>query len=346
MSKVLVTGGSGFIAGHAIVQLLAAGHQVRATVRDLRRASDVRATLASGGAHAPDTVSFVAATLEGDAGWTEAVTGCDYVLHIASPFPPGAPKHEDDLIVPARDGALRVLRAARDASVKRVVLTSSFAAIGYGHRQQDAPFDETDWTDASAPGVSAYAKSKTLAERAAWDFVAKEGSGLELSVINPVGVLGPLLGPDLATSILLVQRVLKGGVPGWPRLYFGLVDVRDVADLHIRAMTDPAAKGERFLAAGGDTMAIRDMAVAVKRRLGAAAANIPTRELPDWLVRIGALFDPTLKNSIGELGKRKHISNAKAKRMLGWSPRSNEDALVATAESLIQLGLVKPAKAA
>jgi len=346
MSKVLVTGGSGFIAGHAIVQLLAAGHQVRATVRDLRRASDVRATLASGGAHAPDTVSFVAATLEGDAGWTEAVTGCDYVLHIASPFPPGAPKHEDDLIVPARDGALRVLRAARDASVKRVVLTSSFAAIGYGHRQQDAPFDETDWTDASAPGVSAYAKSKTLAERAAWDFVAKEGGGLELSVINPVGVLGPLLGPDLATSILLVQRVLKGGVPGWPRLYFGLVDVRDVADLHIRAMTDPAAKGERFLAAGGDTMAIRDMAVAVKRRLGAAAANIPTRELPDWLVRIGALFDPTLKNSIGELGKRKHIGNAKAKRMLGWSPRSNEDALVATAESLIQLGLVKPAKAA
>ena len=346
MSKVLVTGGSGFIAGHAIVQLLAAGHQVRATVRDLRRASDVRATLASGGAHAPDTVSFVAATLEGDAGWTEAVTGCDYVLHIASPFPPGAPKHEDDLIVPARDGALRVLRAARDASVKRVVLTSSFAAIGYGHTQQAAPFDETDWTDASAPGVSAYAKSKTLAERAAWDFVAKEGGGLELSVINPVGVLGPLLGPDLATSILLVQRVLKGGVPGWPRLYFGLVDVRDVADLHIRAMTDPAAKGERFLAAGGDTMAIRDMAVAVKRRLGAAAANIPTRELPDWLVRIGALFDPTLKNSIGELGKRKHISNAKAKRMLGWSPRSNEDALVATAESLIQLGLVKPAKAA
>jgi len=248
--------------------------------------------------------------------------------------------------VPARDGALRVLRAARDASVKRVVLTSSFAAIGYGHRQQDAPFDETDWTDASAPGVSAYAKSKTLAERAAWDFVAKEGGGLELSVINPVGVLGPLLGPDLATSILLVQRVLKGGVPGWPRLYFGLVDVRDVADLHIRAMTDPAAKGERFLAAGGDTMAIRDMAVAVKRRLGAAAANIPTRELPDWLVRIGALFDPTLKNSIGELGKRKHIGNAKAKRLLGWSPRSNEDALVATAESLIQLGLVKPAKAA
>ena len=345
MSKVLVTGGSGFIAGHAILQLLGAGHQVRATVRDLKRADDVRATLASAGAHAPETVSFVAASLEGDAGWAEAAAGCDYVLHIASPFPPGAPKHEDDLIIPARDGALRVLRAARDAGVKRVVLTSSFAAIGYGHPPQTAPFDEKDWTDVSQPGVSAYAKSKTLAERAAWNFVAEESGRLELAVVNPVGVLGPLLGPDLATSILLVQRVMKGRGPGWPRLYFGLVDVRDVADLHIRAMTDPAAKGERFLATAGDTMAIRDMAVAMKRRLGAAAANIPTRELPDWLVRIAAMFDPALKNTIGELGKPKHITNAKAKRVLGWAPRSSEDALVATAESLIRLGLVKPAAA-
>jgi nucleoside-diphosphate-sugar epimerase len=342
MSKVLVTGGSGFIGGHAIVQLLAAGHHVRTTVRNAGRADDVRTMLAAGDTPSPETVSFVAASLEADGGWAEAVAGCDYVLHVASPFPPGAPKHEDDLIIPARDGALRVLRAARDAGVKRVVLTSSFAAIGYGHPPQDAPFDETYWTDLSAPNIGAYVKSKTLAERAAWDFVAKEGKGLELSVVNPVGVLGPLLGRDLATSILLVQRVLKGGVPGWPRLYFGLVDVRDVADLHIRAMTDPAANGERFLATGGDTMAIRDMAVAVKQRLGRAAANIPTRELPDWLVRIGALFDPTLRNSVGELGKRKHVTNAKAKRRLGWTPRSNEDALVATAESLLRLGLVKP----
>ena len=343
MSKVLVTGGSGFIAGHAILQLLAAGHQVCTTVRDPKRADEVRAALAAGGARSSEPLSFVIVSLEADGGWVEAVAGCAYVLHIASPFPPGAPKHEDELIVPAREGALRVLRAARNAGVKRVVLTSSFAAIGYGHPPQDAPFDETYWTDLSAPGLSAYVKSKTLAERAAWDFVAREGGKLELSVVNPVGVLGPLLGRDLATSILLMQRVMNGGVPGWPRLYFGLVDVRDVAELHILAMTHPAAKGERFLAAGGDTMAIAEMAVAVKRRMGAAASRVPTRQLPDWLVRLGALVDPTLKNTVGELGKRKRVTSAKAQRLLGWSPRSNEDALVATGESLVSLGLVKSA---
>ena len=195
MSTVLVTGGSGFIGCHCILQLLTAGYQVRTTVRNLKREPDVRAMLKVGGAEPDGRVSFVAADLENDAGWPDAVAGCEYVLHVASPFPDSVPKHEDELIAPAREGTLRVLHAARDAGAKRVVLTSSFAAIGYGHERQDKPFDETNWSNLN-DDVGAYVKSKTLAERAAWDFMAKEGRNLELSVINPVGVFGPVLGPN------------------------------------------------------------------------------------------------------------------------------------------------------
>ncbi|WP_426661165.1 SDR family oxidoreductase [Rhodanobacter aciditrophus] len=341
MGKVLVTGGSGFIGSHCILQLLAAGHEVRTTVRSRQREEAVRAMLRQGGAEAGGRLSFAEADLERDAGWPEAVAGCDYVLHVASPFPPTLPKHEDELIVPAREGALRVLRAARDAGVRRVVLTSSFAAVGYGHPPQAAAFDETSWTDADGADVQPYAKSKTLAERAAWDFIAREGSALELSVVNPVGVFGPVLGPDYSTSILLVQRLLDGAMPGCPQLHFGVVDVRDVADLHLRAMTDPAAKGERFLAVSGDFMSIRDIALVLRRRLGAAARKVPTRQLPNWLVRLAALRDPAVKQILPELGKRKNATAAKAQRVLGWSPRPNEDAVVATAESLVRLGLLK-----
>src|SRR5580704_8533021 len=298
-STVLVTGGSGFIGSHCILQLLAAGHSVRTTVRNLNREAEVRAMLRiggveNGGVQAGDRLSFFAANLEQDAGWPQAVTGCDYVLHVASPFPANVPKTDDDLIVPAREGALRVLRAASHAGVKRVVLTSSFAAIGYGQKPQTAPFNETNWTDPNGEGVGAYAKSKTLAERAAWDFVNSLGSrpgALELSVVNPVAVFGPVLGPDVSTSILIVQKMMDGAVPGVPRLYFGAVDVRDVADLHLRAMTDPAAKGERFLAVAGDFLSMLDVAKILKRRLGAAARRVPSRQLPDWVIRLAALRD-------------------------------------------------------
>jgi nucleoside-diphosphate-sugar epimerase len=340
-STVLVTGGSGFIASHSILQLLAAGHQVRTTVRSLKREGDARAMLKEGGAEPDDRLSFIAADLENDAGWPEAVAGCDYVLHVASPFPTSVPRSDDELILPAREGALRVLRAARDASVKRVVLTSSFAAIGYGHKPQSTPFNETNWTDLNSAGLSAYVKSKTLAERAAWDFIAREGGGLELSVVNPVGVFGPVLGPDYSTSILLVQRLMNGAMPGVPRLYFGAVDVRDVADLHIRAMTAVAAKGERFLAVSGDFMSMLDIAKVLKRHLGASAKRVPTRQLPDWLVRLAALRDQAVKLILPELGKMKNATNEKAKRVLGWAPTSNEEAIVATGESLMRLGLLR-----
>lgn len=341
MSTVLVTGGSGFVGSHCIVQLLAAGHRVRTTVRNLKREGDVRGMLKVGGAEPGDRLSFVAADLENDLGWPQAVAGCEYVLHVASPFPEHIPKHENELIVPAREGALRVLRAARDAGVKRVVLTSSFAAIGYGHKPQSTPFNETSWTDPSGGDVRPYVKSKTLAERAAWDFIANEGRGLELSVVNPVAVFGPALGPDYSTSILLVQRLMDGAIPGCPRLSFGVVDVRDVADLHIRAMTDPAAKGERFLAVAGDFMSMLDIAKVLKARMGASAKRVPARQLPNWLVRIASLRDPAVKQILPELGRMKNATNEKAKRMLGWAPRSNDEAIVATAESLVRLGLLK-----
>ena len=341
MSTVLVTGGSGFVAGHCILKLLAAGHQVRTTVRSLKRESEVRALLKQAGAEPGDRLSFVAADLAQDAGWPQAVEACEFVLHVASPFPVGVPHHEDELIVPAREGALRLLRAARDAGVKRVVLTSSFAAIGYGHPSHRVRFDETHWSDPNSAGLSAYAKSKTLAERAAWDFVGREGGGLELSVVNPVLVLGPVLGPDYAASIVLIKRLLDGSVPGCPQLQMGVVDVRDVADLHLGAMLHPAAKGQRFLAAAGAFMWVRDIARVLKRRLGVQARRVPTRELPNWLVRLVAVADPTVRQIVPELGKVKNATNEKARHMLGWTPRSSEEAIVATGESLLRLGLAR-----
>jgi len=343
---VLVTGGSGFIGAHCILQLLDAGYRVRTTVRSLKREADVRAMLKTGGAEPRQALSFAAADLTSDAGWPEAVAGCDFVLHVASPLPPRVPKDENEIIVPAREGTLRVLRAARDARVKRVVLTSSFAAIGYGHKPQNAPFNETDWTDPNGDDLIAYTKSKTLAERAAWDFIAREGGSLELSTVNPVGVFGPVLGPDYSSSILLIHRLMDGALPGCPKLKFGVVDVRDVASLHLLAMTNPAAKGERFLASVGDFMWIREMAQILKDRMGAAAKRVPTRELPNWLLRLASLKDPAIKLILPELSKVKNATNEKALRLLGWAPRSREEALVATAESLMRLNLLKDSRKA
>jgi dihydroflavonol-4-reductase len=341
MSNVLVTGASGFIAGHCILHLLSDGHSVRGTLRSPAGEAKVRAALAAAGVspQALRRLTFVSARLEADAGWSEAAAGCDYVLHVASPFPAGVPAHEDDLIIPARQGALRVLRAARDAGVRRVVLTSSFAAIAYGHASRRAAFDESDWTDTDAPGLAAYPKSKTLAERAAWDFIASEGGDLELSVINPVGVFGPVLDKHLSTSVEVVKRMLRGGIPLCPRIWFGLVDVRDVADLHILAMTHPAAAGQRFIAAAGEAMSLTEVAKTLRRRLGDDAERVSTLEAPDWLVRQLGRISPMAAAIVPELGKIKQASHEKATRLLAWTPRSNEEALIATADSLVRLGV-------
>ncbi|MEI9916020.1 MAG: aldehyde reductase [Methylovirgula sp.] len=343
MSRVLVTGGSGFIAGHVIVALLQAGHEVRATLRSLSRADEVKANVRAGGADPEHGLTFVVADLDHDAGWAEAVQGCDYVQHVASPLPFEGPENEDDLIRPARDGTLRVLKAARDAGVKRVVLTSSFAAIGYGHGNRAKPFTEADWSNLASPEVGAYPKSKTIAERAAWDFIQNEGGALELAVINPVAVFGPVLGPDAGSSVQITQRMLAGRVPALPRMGFGLVDVlRDVADLHLRAMIDPQAKGERFLAVAGEPMWMIDVARVLRERLGAAASAVPTRQMLDWLVRVLAIFIPLLRHATPQLGILRRASNEKARLVLGWSPRPNDEIIIATGETLVRLGLVKP----
>jgi len=339
MAQVLVTGGTGFIACHCMLRLLADGHTVRTTVRSLAREGEVRAMLKAGGAEPGAKLTFAAADLMKDEGWSAAAAGCEFVLHVASPLPVGVPKDENDLIVPARAGTLRVLKAARDAGARRVVLTSSFAAIGYGHNPPpERPFDDRDWTKPDTAGVSAYARSKTLAEMAAWDFVGKEGMGLELAVVNPVAVFGPVLGPDYSASIELLKTLIRGGIPGCPRLWFGVVDVRDVADLHVRAMTHPAAKGERFLCVAGDFLSVREMALILKDRLGEAARRVPTREIPDWLVRIASLVKPAGRAYLPELGKKKNASAAKARTLLGWQPRPVPETMAATYESLDRFG--------
>ena len=338
---VLVTGGSGFVGSHCILALLDAGYRVRTTVRSLTREPDVRAMLKVGGAEPGNNLEFFAADLMSDDGWAAAVTSVDFVLHVASPFPSTQPKNEDDLILPAREGALRVLRAARDARVKRVVLTSSFAAIGYSAPPAGRPFDETDWTNPK-DNVTPYVKSKAIAERAAWDFIEADGGGLELAVINPVGILGPALSKDVSTSIDLAVRLMNGDMPGIPQIAFGIVDVRDVASIHLLAMTSPKAKGERFLAIAGKAMFIAEVAEVLRNRMGDAAQKVPTRILPNWLVRAFALVTPPLRELVPQLGKVKEASNEKAKTVLGWKPRSNEEAILATAQSLIDLHLLKP----
>ena len=342
MSTVLVTGGSGFLGNHCVAQLLEAGHVVQTTVRSPKRQADLLGALREAGVDPGERLRFFVADLQSDAGWTTAVAGCEYVLHVASPFPMQVPTDANELIVPARDGTLRVLRAARNAGVKRVVLTSSFAAIGYGHAPQEAPFNESSWTNLDAD-VAPYIQSKTIAERAAWEFIAKEGDGLELSVINPVGIFGPALAPEISTSIRLTQMLINGGIPGCPNLFFGAVDVRDVASMHVTAMTHPAAAGERFLAIAGDVVSIHDIALLVKPHLGPYGKRIPTGKIPDWIIRALATVVPAARQIATELGSIKRASSAKAMRVLDWTPRSKEEAILATADSLVRLGLVKDA---
>ena len=335
MSEVLVTGGSGYIGSWCVLALLANGHTVRTTVRDLKKEPAVRAMLRAGGAPENAPLTVLQADLQQDAGWREAVEGCDYVLHVASPTLTSLPRNDDEMVVPARDGVLRVLRAAREAGVKRVVLTSAFGAVGMGHPEKSRVFTEEDWSNVDA-GIAPYQKSKTLAEKAAWEFVAEHG-GIELAVVNPVGVFGPVLGSDYSPSLGLVQRMLDGDLPALPKFAMGYVDVRDVADLHLRAMTDPAAAGERFLAISGHSLWVREIAAILRDRLGDRAAKVPTRELPVWTARVLAPVNPGLRILRPQLGRNFDATSQKAERMLGWSPRPIEDTIVDTAESLLAL---------
>jgi dihydroflavonol-4-reductase len=334
---VLVTGISGFIAKHCAVEMLNAGYAVRGTVRSMVRAAAVRDTLAR---HADVArLSFAEADLESDAGWSAAVAGCAHVLHLASPFPAAQPRDEQDLIRPAVEGTLRVLRAAVAAGVERLVQTSSMAAVAYGHpRERSEPFTEDDWTRVESPGVTAYTKSKTLAERAARDFVASDGGGLHYSSVNPGLVLGPALDRDIGTSAELVQQFLKGKYPGAPRLMIPCVDVRDVARMHRLALETSAPSGGRYLGAAGSLWLV-DIARALREQLGDAARRVPSRELPDWAVRLVALFDPAARVAVPELGRHLRVDTSRTRRSLGIEFIPATEAVAATGRSLIEFGL-------
>lgn len=331
--RVLVTGGSGFLAAHCLIRVLDDGYAVRTTVRSLDRAAKVRAMVEAGGSARAGEIDVVAADLTSHAGWDAAVEGCDFVLHVASPYPAVSPADEDELIVPARDGALRVLAAARRAGVKRVVLTSSFAAIGYGHAPTSTPYDESIWTDVAAPGVTAYAKSKTLAEQSAWEYV-REHPGIELAVVNPTGILGPALDSDLGTSLASIAMIVQGRMPVLPKASVGVVDVRDIAELHVRAMTSPHAAGERFIGTAG-VMTLPEMAQALKEGLGPEGVRISTRSIPDWAVRLAAKFDDSARQALPMLGTPHRSTSAKALRLLGWSPRPAADTVVTTGRTIL-----------
>jgi dihydroflavonol-4-reductase len=330
---VLVTGGSGYLGGWCVVELLRRGYRVRTTVRNLAREAEVRAAVATQ-VEAGDRLTVLAADLLEDAGWADAVSGCDYVLHVASPFPPQQPKDPDELIVPARDGTLRVLGASLDAGVERLVVTSSVAAIsGSGKPVHGRPLDERDWSDPGNPKLTAYACSKTVAERAAWDFMRERGATEKLATVNPGAIIGPVLGDGRSFSLQAIERLLKG-MPGVPRIGFSFVDVRDVADLEIRAMTSPEAGGKRFVAVQ-EFQWMGDLAAVLRDRMGEAAAKVPGRTVPNLVVRGMAIFDPGVRSIVGQLGRKTEFSSERARTQLGWSPRPIDDTVVECAQSLL-----------
>jgi len=321
MSQALVTGGNGYLGTHLIAALLRTGSPVRTAVRSTASEPGLRAAVRRGNADDAG-LEVVVADLTADDGWKAAVAGCEEVYHVASPLPYVQPDDPDALIVPAREGVLRVLRAAREAGARRTVLTSSFAAIGYTPKP-GAEFTEDDWTDPDTPGLAAYPRSKTVAERTAWDLVERDGGGSELVVVNPTFILGPTLTTELRSSMHLVKAMLDGTMSVAPRARFGLADVRDVADLHLRAMAAPAAAGKRFLAvADGPTISYLEVARTLRRRLGPLAARVPIEEAP------------------GDDLPRPIIHNDRARDELGWRPRPVETTIVQTAESLRDLGLL------
>ena len=330
---VLVTGGTGYVAGWCIVALLRGGFRVRATVRDMAKAEAVRAAVA-GACDPGERLSFHVADLRADTGWDAAMAGCDRVLHVASPLGLDNPKDPDALIVPARDGTLRVLAAAVRAGVKRVVMTSACAAASPASYADGGVTDESLWTDPDDPRLSAYRKSKTLAERAAWQFMAAHPGTTTLTTILPGAVFGPLLAAGQRGSVEVVERLLRGRVPATPRIGLEIVDVRDLAALHVSAMSAPQAAGERFIAVG-EFLWMADVARILRERLGARAAKVPTRRMPDLVLRLLALFDPGLRAVLPGLGRKHRHTAEKARRLLGWQALPVDETLVACAEGLL-----------
>ena len=336
-TTVLVTGASGFIGSHCVVQLLQAGYAVRGTLRDPAREDPLRQALANH-TDTDGRLEFVIADLVRDEGWDQAARDCDFVLHVASPYPPEPPKHEDELIVPAREGTLRVLRAAANSGARRVVLTSSLAAIIAGHEDDHKTFDENDWTNLERE-KRAYHRSKTLAERAAWEFV-NDTRDIELTVINPGGVLGPSVdGKTFSTSGELVRLLMAREVPGTLQFKVQLVDVRDVATAHVKAMASKAAAGRRYIAVSDGRWA-RDIAQVLENEFADRGYQIPTRQIPNFMVRLLAMFNGTIKYVVDDLGQDYAVSTERIESELNWKGRDPDETIIQTAESMIEHGIV------
>ena len=332
-APVLVTGGTGYLARWCIGELLGRGFTVHTTVRDLSREEGLRSLFPA--ADGTGRLRVFAADLLRDDGWKEAADGCGHVLHVASPLPPSEPKDPDELVIPARDGTLRVLRAAFAGGTRRVVVTSSSSAVrNSGGPRLGRPLTEDDWSDLDNPRLGAYAISKTIAERATWDYASSAGATDRLVVVNPGAIIGPLLGADRSYSLQTVERLLDGDFPALPRLGFAFVDVRDVADLHIRAMTAPEAAGQRFLGAG-EFLWLTDVAAILHAELGRDASKVPTRRAPNALVRLIALFDQGIRPVLPDLGQRSDYSTQKARTLLGWTPRPARDSIVDCARAIL-----------
>lgn len=337
--RVLLTGISGFLGGHVALELLRHGYSVRGSVRNLARADKVRATLVAHGAD-PEKLDFVALDLLSDTGWEGAMAGCRYVQHVASPFVLEQPRDRNELIRPAVEGTRRAVSTALAAGIERIVVTSSIAAIVYGHPAGAGPFDESNWTDLASPGLGAYQESKTRAEQEAWRIAEGFGARQRLAVINPGAILGPLLDEDPGTSGQLALRLLDGSMPGTPRMNFPVVDVRDVAAAQVAAMTNPAASGRRHILAERE-MSMLEMAWAIRLGLNRPGLKIPGVELPNWVVRVIGLFDRQIRDNTAEIGRSRPVNGCAGRALLDRAMITGPDAIVATAASLFANGLIK-----
>lgn len=336
MTTVLVTGATGFIASHTIAALLERGYKVRGTARSPDKAEKLTSILSTY-LGKPVEIELVAADLTKDDGWAAALEGVTYLQHLASPIPAKLPRDPNDLIIPARDGALRALKAAEAAGVKRAVMTSSFASIGYGWGDaRPAVLTEEHWSNPdNLQDNTAYTRSKVIAEKAAWDYVNRDAVGLELATINPVAVLGPAMSEDVSTSLELITQPMQRKVPAYPHLTFGIVDVRDVAHAHIAAMEKPEAAGERFLL-GDRILSFEQIGVILQETY--PDRKLPKGTLPNWLVRLLSNVQPVLKQIVPELGQVRTYDNQKSKAVLGIEYTPAKDAIIASASSLIELG--------
>lgn len=339
---VLVTGGSGFVGMQIILQLLKKSYKVKATLRSLKNEHKVIETLKANGITSLENLSFVEAELTNDRNWAEAMQGCTYVLSVASPVFFEIPKDEKEAIRPAVEGIRRILTSAKQAGVRRVVMTSNFGAVGFSQTDKSRQTTEEDWTDIDVRGLSVYEKSKTLAEKAAWDFIRNEGGSLEFVTINAVAIFGPSIDAHISGSFHLLTNLLNGSMKVVPNIPLNVIDVRDVADLHIRAMTIPEAKGQRFIATADGQITLPEIAALLKSEMPEVSEKVSSRKLPDFIVKIAALFNAQAKQGVMFLKMNRNVSNAKAKKVLGWKPiATQENAVLEAVKSMVKYGLIK-----